>query len=220
MTTTQRNAMASPLHWPAGRQRTPRHQRKRNALWKGATVSTACADIELEVERMGGFDLVVSTNLALRIDGFPRSGQPEPEDPGVAVYFRRKLLAREPVRIALACDRWWTVRENLRAIGMHLAAIRGQERWGVGTLDEAFAGYLALPEPGAAPARPWWVVLGMQRAAAEQLHEQHPDERRAILASFYRARAKQSHPDNGGTLEAFVELQQAHDAARRELGVA
>lgn len=213
MTTTQRNAMASPLHWPAGRQRTPRHQRKRNPLWKGATVSTASADIELEVERMGGVDLVVSTNLALRIDGFPRSGQPEPEDSGAAVYFVRKGQ-----RIALACDRWSSVRENLRAIAMHLSAIRGQERWGVGTLDEAFAGYQALPEPGA--PRHWSAVLGMQRAAAEQLREQHPIERREILARLYRDRARERHPDHGGTHEAFVELQRAYEAARLELGVA
>jgi hypothetical protein len=214
MTTTQRNAMASPLHWPAGRQRTPRHQRKRNPLWKGATVSTACAEIELEVERMGGSDLVVSTNLALRIDGLPRSGQPEPEDGGAAVFFERKGK-----RIALACDRWSTVRENLRAIGMHLEAIRGQERWGVGTLDEAFAGYQALPEPGA--PRHWSAVLGIERDVAESMRRVGDLEtRRFLLRQAYHRRAAVVHPDGGGTHEAFVELQKAYEAARLELGVA
>ena len=113
------HGMASPLHWPIGQQRTPSYRRKRNPLWKSATVSTACVQIEREVERIEGRDLVVSTNLALRIDGFPRSGQPEPTDPGAAVFFVRKGK-----RIALACDRYQTVRENLRAIGMHLEALR------------------------------------------------------------------------------------------------
>lgn len=212
-TTAQHNAMASPLHWPAGRPRTPRHQRKRNALWKGSTVSTASAEIELEVERMGGTELVVSTNLALRIDGFPRSGQPEPDDGGAAVYFVRKGK-----RIALACDRWLSVRENLRAIGMHLAAIRGQERWGVGTLDEAFAGYQALPEPGAPLS--WWEVLGIDGMVLQHLRSSSVEARGALLAGIYRARARKAHPDSGGTHEAFVELQKAYEAARLELGVA
>lgn len=208
------NQMAFPLHWPVGRARTKRYARKRNALWKGATVSTACHQIEVEVERMGGRDLVVSTNLALRLDGFPRSGQPEPDDVGVAVYFVRK-----GARIALACDRWMSVRENLRAVGMHLEAIRGQERWGVGTLDEAFAGYAALPDPDA--PRGWWDALGLTEAMAKSLHvvEDKPT-RMALLSEAYRKRAKDVHPDVGGTNEAFDALHKAYEVACRELGVA
>ncbi|MBL8752248.1 MAG: J domain-containing protein [Planctomycetes bacterium] len=212
MTTTQQNGMAWPLHWPAGRPRTPRHQRKRNPLWKGATVSTACAEIEREVELMGGVELVISTNLALRIDGLPRGGQPEPEDAGACAYFERNGR-----RIALACDRWASVRENLRAIGMHLAAIRGQERWGVGDLDAAFAGYQALPAPDV--DRAWWDVLGLDRTTAAHLRHRPFDERREVLVARFRARAKNVHPDSGGTQEAFVELQKAYETARLELGV-
>lgn len=209
----QANQMAFPLHWPVGRARTKSYARHRNGLWKRATVSTACAQIEVEVERMGGHDLVVSTNLSLRLDGFPRSGQPEPEDPGVAVYF-----VRNGARIALACDRWSSVRENLRAIAMHLEAIRGQERWGVGTLDEAFAGYAALPDPNA--PRHWSVVLGITSDARSSLSTSSVEARGIFLASVYRDRARKLHPDAGGTHEGFVELQKAYDAARRELGVA
>lgn len=205
--------MASPLSWPVRQPRTERYARKRNALWNGATVSTASAQIDDEVRRMGGRDLIVSTNLALRIDGFPRSGQPEPNDPGVAVYFTRKGQ-----QLVFACDRYQTVRENLRAVGMHLAAIRGQERWGVGSLDQAFAGYAALPDPDA--PRHWSEVLGIKPEVLEQLRAKAHETRHTFLEGIYRHRARSAHPDGGGSHEAFVELRRAYEAARLELGVA
>jgi hypothetical protein len=215
MTTTTRSAMAHPLHWPAGRARTPRQHRRRNSLWNGSTASTAMVEIEREVERMGGIDLVVSTNLAVRIDGFPRSGQPEPEDVGVAVYFERKGK-----RLAFACDKWTSVRENLRAIGMHLEAIRGQERWGVGSLDQAFAGYAALPETSSATDRPWWEVFGMDWGGVGVLRSKSGEVQSRFLRDCYRELAKLRHPDCGGSNEAFAELQKAYEAAKLELGVA
>ena len=184
--------MASPLTWPTRQPRTKSYARKRNPLWKGSTVSTASVQIDDVVRRLGGRDLILSTNLALRIDGFPRSGQPEPADPGVAVYFQRKGQ-----QLVFACDRYSTVRENLRAVGMHLNAIRGQERWGVGTLDQAFAGYAALPEH--ASGEPWWQTLGLA-AIPESL---------ADLQSGYRAAAKRAHPDTGGSAEEFQRVRSA-----------
>lgn len=192
--------MASPLHWPNRQARTPRGQRKRNPMWKTATVSTASVQVEDEVARLGGHDLILSTNLALRIDGFPRSGQPEPEDPGVAVYFTRKGK-----QVVFACDRYSSVRENLRAIGMHLNALRGMERWGIGTLDQAFAGYMALPET--AGVDPWWKVLGCEDPPATAVQ----------LDQAYRAAARQAHPDSGGSHDAFVRVQRAYREGQEAL---
>lgn len=186
--------MASPLSWPVRQPRTKSYARKRNPMWKGSTVSTASVQIEDEVRRLGGHDLVLSTNLALRIDGFPRSGQPEPADPGVAVYFQRKGQ-----KLVFACDRYSTVRENLRAIGMHLEAIRGQERWGVGSLDQAFAGYAALPEQ--ASGLPWWTTLGLSERPVTE-HQ---------LQAAYRKEAMRTHPDAGGSSEAFQRVRRAYE---------
>lgn len=185
--------MASPLTWPAGQRRTPAMNRRRNPLWRRASVNTACVQIQNEVERLGGHDLVVSTNLALRIDGFPRSGQGEPADPGVAVYFTREGKA-----LVFACDRYKTVSENLRAVGMHLDAMRGIERWGVGTLDQAFAGYAALPET--AGEDPWWKILGLVDPC------QTTDE----LLTAYRTAAHIAHPDRGGSHNEFVRVHKAY----------
>lgn len=193
-------ATAFPLSWPMGTPRTPAGRRRRNTLWNGSTVSTATQQIEIEVQRMGGEGLVLSTNLALRVDGFPRSGQPEPADPGAAAFFRRNGKS-----IVVACDRWATVRWNLRAIGMHLAALRGTERWGCGTLDQAFAGYAALPENATSPN--WWSVLGCT---------QPPATRDEILKA-YREAARVSHPDAGGNAAAFDAVAKAYQAGLRAM---
>lgn len=195
--------LASPLSWPARQARTPRHLRKFNVSMKATTVSTASVQIQDEVRRLGGTDLVLSTNLQLRVDGFPRSGQPDPEDTGAAVYFTRKGKD-----LVFACDRYNSVRQNLRAIGLHLEALRGMERWGVGTLDQAFAGYQALPET--AGLDPWWKVLG----ASE------PPRSIDELREIYRAAARQAHPDTGGSHEAFVRVQTAFEEGRAALGAA
>lgn len=213
--TSEANRMASPLHWPIGRPRTAPHLRRRNANWKSTTVAAASDEIVREVRLMGGGGLVLSTNLALRADGFPRSVQPEPADPGVAVYFTRKGQ-----KLALACDAWKTVAQNLRAIGMHLAALRGQERWRVGSLDQAFAGYAALPEPNTSSSREWWQVLTLDLGGLNQLKASGPLVQRAWLRDIYRELAKERHPDAGGTDAAFRELTLAVEQAKEALGLA
>lgn len=195
--------LASPLHWPARQPRTHALQRRFNAMMKATTVSTASRQIEDEVRRLGGTDLVLSTNLQLRADGFPRSGQADPVDTGAAVYFTRKGKD-----LVFACDRFNSVRQNLRAIGLHLEALRGMERWGVGSLDQAFAGYAALPET--AGADPWWKVLGL-----EDLPATESDLRQAFLAA-----ARRAHPDTGGSSEAFVRVKRAMEEGLRALGAA
>lgn len=196
-------ANASPLHWPARQPRTLPMQRRFNVSMKATTVSTASRQIEEEVRRLGGTDLVLSTNLQLRADGFPRSGQVDPVDPGAAVYFTRKGKD-----LVFACDRYNSVRQNLRAISLHLEALRGMERWGVGSLDQAFAGYAALPET--AGADPWWKVLGLEEAPRTG------DE----VVRAYRNAARRAHPDTGGSDASFVAVLKAYEEGLRAVGAA
>ena len=104
---------AYPLKWPDGWPRISAHGRKRakfsrfeqryqaqtsfsNARsWtekKDLTIQNGTDRILDELSTMGVRDgqFVISTNLELRNDGQPRSGQRAPEDPGVAVYWTRK----------------------------------------------------------------------------------------------------------------------------------
>ncbi len=182
---------AHPLSWPAGWTRTRRPERAR---FGDCTVYSETRSLYDELGRMRvrERDIILSTNLRLRQDGLPYSNQRRPEDPGVAVYF--KLKGEERV---LACDRWDRVEHNIRAITKHIDALRGQERWGVGTLEQAFAGFTALPEH--AGQRTCWQVLGI-----EPTKDAH-----AIKAAF-RARARICHPDLAtGSDEAMSELNAA-----------
>jgi len=77
--------------------------------------------------------------------------------------------------------------------------LRGQERWGVGSVEQAFRGYLALPGPGESTGSKWWEVLGLKiNATAEQARE------------AYRFLVKKHHPDAGGDAELFRRVQQAY----------
>lgn len=201
-----------PLTWPAGWKRTSgsarEHSRFRNTKrsWSQGqqlTVAEGLARMQGELDRLGvqDGDVVVSTNLVTRLDGFPRSGQAEPTDPGVALYFRLKGQDR-----CLACDRYRRVADNMAAIAAHIDALRAIERYGVGTLDQAFAGYTALPSP-VADAIAWWDVLRIERASATK----------GTVQEAYRALARRYHPDAGGSTEDMTKITLARDAALHEV---
>lgn len=128
-----------------------------------------------EIDRLGARLPVVSTNLETRLDGLPRSGQRKPDDPGAALYFQ---LRGKP--IVLACDHYDTVEANLAAIAAHIDAMRAMERHGVGSLEQMFAGFTALP-PAVSPDD-WREPLGNPRTLQE-------------AEANYRERMKYAHPD-------------------------
>lgn len=198
-----------PLTWPAGWARTPAHSRRAAQFSKRTTLTTQYgshtrnARLEVgdglsrllgELQRLGARGVVVSSNLRLRNDGLPVANQAKQlADPGIAVYFSLKGSPR-----ALACDKWSSAAENMAAIAGHIAAIRMQERYGVGTLEQAFAGYAALPPA----AEDCWTVLGVGRDAS-----------RDQIDAAYRQKARHQHPDVGGTHEAMAALNAARDEA-------
>jgi hypothetical protein len=46
----------------------------------------------------------------------------------------------------------------MAALAAHIGALRGQDRWGVGSVEQAFTGYQALPAPMV--VNDWRAVLG------------------------------------------------------------
>lgn len=186
-----------PLAWPTGWPRTVSHKRQRsNFRTKGAQLSVYAAIQRLsgEVDRLGARNVILSTNMETRLDGLPRAGQSEPRDPGVAVYFSLKKAPR-----CLACDRWTRTADNVAAIAQHIDALRRIDRYGVGTLDQVFAGYAALP-PKADP----WEVLGVPRTAT-----------RDAINDAHRCLAILNHPDKGGSDEQMARINGARDEALR-----
>lgn len=187
-----------PLCWPLNK---PRHAtERRNSPFK-AGYDRTIREVKYEVDRLGGSELIISSNLPLRRDGFPLTVKSPPKDPGVAVYFKRR---GKP--ICFACDRWPTVAENLHSVYLTMDALRGIARWGSSEMMEAaFTGFTALP----APEQPWQVLgLSSSRPTREQIDTAH------------RQLAMKHHPDRqGGSVDAMVRVNAARDDLYRELGL-
>lgn len=193
----------SPLSWPAAwkrakwRRDAPFAKRGAQGDW---TVGACMIDLfrELNLMHVERHNVIVSSNVEVRLDGFPRSGKRIPDDPGVAVYFK---LSFEP-RV-LACDKWVKPQHNLRAIVKHIEALRGIDRWGVGTIEQAFTGYAAIPETSGGAG--WWEVLGVSDQAM-------PIE----IERAFVDRAMEVHPDRGGNHDEMAALNEARRQALKE----
>jgi hypothetical protein len=210
---------AYPLEWPAGWRRLTSAQRDRARFSTASTASRtssgyrskreltiaeASLRVRQELDRMGvrEGDYVLSTNLTLRLDGAPRSGQAEPNDPGVAVYWIDPVAGGTPR--CMAIDRYDRVADNLAAVAATLDAMRAIERHGgAEILQRAFTGFTALAAP--ADVRTWWQVL--------ELPEDAPSGH--IIAAYRGLRARH-HPDHGGRAEDFHAVQTAYEQAERE----
>lgn len=216
---------AYPLQWPTGWRRMRAFERTTARFAKKVTktstfrnsdggyssykqsaelsIADAVDRVRSEIARMGVHDddLVISSNLELRLDGFPRSKQREPDDPGVAVYWRDGKETR-----CMAIDRYDRIADNLAAVAATLDAMRAIERHGgAEILNRAFSGFAQLAGP--MDLRQWWEVLGLDQTANGV----------AILTAYRRLRSTH-HPDKGGDPAEFqaVELayQQAVDEGR------
>lgn len=133
-------AKSYPLSWPEGWKRTAENE-KRNLNSK-MNAAKAASTVFAAIHALGGKDIVLSTNIPVRNDGLPFGSGGEPSDRGAAVYFK---LRGEPV--TMACDRFFWVSQNIRALALSIECIRGLERYGASELmQRAFKGFTALPE--------------------------------------------------------------------------
>lgn len=200
---------AHPLCWPDGWKRTSAFNRKTpkfSSFDRKLSISAGVERVLEQLDKLGHRtdDIVISTNVRTRLDGWPRSDQPEPSDPGVAVYWQKPDGTNQRV---IAIDAYVTVAGNLGAIAATLDAMRAIERHGgAQILERAFTGFTALPPPRPAP---WREILGFNS------HEHV--SREALGLAYQRARSK-AHPDHGGTTEQFNAVQEAYDQARKEIG--
>jgi hypothetical protein len=191
---------AYPLYWPEGWVRSKRRIDSRFKTGFGA----ARQFLVWEIERMGGRGAIISSNVPLRNDGLPRANQPEPSDPGIAVYF--KYQGKDMV---FACDQYRFTRDNVYAIGKTIEALRGIRRWGASDMMErAFRGFTALPEKA---EQGWRYDLGF----GEQQSVTPEDVKVA-----FRSLAHIHHPDKGGNPERFSDLCRAKENALKDLGAA
>lgn len=196
-----------PLYWPLQHARTPA-TRRRSAQFR-VDFATARDQLLRELKLLSARDVVLSSNVPIRRDGLPTVPDKEPDDPGVAVYFGRVVRQGTVHPFVIACDQFYKVRWNVRAIGATIEALRSIERNGTTQmLEQAFSGFLALP-PGPEPVRlAWREVLGVM-----------PDIRDPeVVRAAYKGKAFAVHPDRGGSSVELLRVQQAYEDARAELG--
>ena len=193
-----------PLSWPDGWKRT---QSRSLGHFKVARQWISVHDATrrvLEQFRLMGVsdnDIIVSTNIPLRLDGMPRSDK-EPSDPGVAVYWQTKKTGMR----CMAIDRYQHVADNIAALAATLEAMRAIERHGGATiLERAFLGFAALPEKA---SQPWREVFGIAITTAATW---------PLIEERFRALVQVHHPDKGGDRGEFEKIVQAREAARMEL---
>ncbi len=226
---------AYPLSWPLARKRTPAKDRKRAAFRKSEQRKSTTSEYTYRVnhsltvyqavrrvrEEISAFTraghswvinpetVVVSTNVPTKVNGDPYSNAREPDDPGVAVYFR---LRGKPH--CVTCDRWDRVADNIAAVAKHLEAVRGIERWGTADVESLFAGFRALP---ATPAGTSAGIVTTDQAAAFLAKFGGGVSTESILAvvttyqQCWRHAAIKLHPDRhaGQTPAEWHVLQQA-----------
>ncbi|MDB5964783.1 MAG: heat shock protein DnaJ domain protein, partial [Polaromonas sp.] len=128
-----------PLTWPPGWKRT----RSPGASKFKTDPDKATRGLLAEIERLGGREVIISSNAQYRQDGMPYARQGYIGDTGVAVYFKRKGKPQ-----VFACDTFWRIHENIHAIAKTIEALRAIERYGASDMMErAFTGFTALPAP-------------------------------------------------------------------------
>jgi hypothetical protein len=186
-----------PLFWPDGVRRSETHTSS-GFKAEGKTVHRVRSAVRDEVRRIGGTDLIISTNQRTRNDGEPVANAKEPDDTGVAVYFN---LHGRPV--CLSCDRWRKLWENLYAIARTIEAMRAVDRWGVSDLlDRMFTGFIALTEDA---GKGWAAVLGVSEDATDE-----------EIKAAYRRLMKEEHPDTHDGEEAATARAAEINAAYQE----
>lgn len=198
-----------PLCWPDGVARTAPHQRS-HPRFDEKTISGATTFLLEEINRLNSRhrehddeSVIISTNLRYRADGLPSSNQSEPVDTGAAVYFQLRFLRNNKWMdrpVVLTCDKWRKVAFNLDAIARDIEAQRARQRWGCTTIEQAFRGYVAIPERCGGPS--WWALLGVPSTASEEM-----------IKDRFRHLAKSAHPDKGGAPEKWAQLQEAYNQA-------
>lgn len=178
---------AYPLKWPDGWPRRKKQQDS-DRRFNGPTYQwhRIYRGLIEELKRIGADHVVVSTNQMLRNDGIPYAQVRKINDPGVAVYFKRR---GKP--LVMAQDRFDTVMGNIRSLTMAIEGLRQMERHGGAVmLERAFDGFAALPPP-----EDCWTILGMKSVPREER------DRFGIIAAF-KERARENM--NGGDMDRLV----------------
>lgn len=135
-------------------------------------------------------------NQHTKPNGLPRHNS-NPNDPGFVLRWRK-----DGEQFAVACDAYTRLRDNVRAVYLwvHETRMRGNRPVETGDTEFAAARLPAGDDVIAADPPPH-EVLGVAEDAPE-----------SVVESAARALMKDHHPDAGGDVEKFKQIQQAREA--------
>jgi hypothetical protein len=151
-----------------------------------------------ELRRLGAAKIVVSSNIPTKSGGLPYAESKLIDDPGIAVYFEFKGQS-----LVMARDGFTSPAGNIRSLTL---AIEGLRHGGSVMLERAFTGFIAIAPPDW--KKPWREVFGVKA------------DWRGDVTALYREKARNRHPDAGGSDTLMAELNVAYEEAQREFGAA
>ena len=190
----------SRLDWPAGWDRTPESDRGPNRSFE-ATLGTTTQDLATEMERMtvDAWRAEIA-NAHTKSNGLPLHNA-NPDDPGFVLRW-----TDGDEQFAVACDASSRLRDNVRTVYLWIHETRMRSQRPVKTGDTEFAAARLPPgdgddvAAGSSSVKPAHEVLGVQ-----------PDASVSVIEAAVRQRKAETHPDSGGSREAFQEVVEAEE---------
>jgi hypothetical protein len=193
----------SRVDWPAGFERTPDRERSKNRRFD-VSLTQAFDDLEGELDLLDVDEFRYSFDARQRQTDQRPYARASPDDPSFVLRW-----SMDGEQFAVACDRWSTLRDNVRSVGLYVREKRKMEGRPVTTGASEFAN-ARLPGAGED------ALVG--EPPAHVVLEVAPDAPDQVVREAYRERVKEVHPDNGGSPEAFQRVQRARDALLEDDG--
>ncbi|WP_253737980.1 J domain-containing protein [Halohasta salina] len=186
------------IDWPVAFERTDAVDREPNRSFE-ATIADTTRDIATEMDRMDVDEWRASTGSGgphTKPSGMPKHSA-NPDDPGFVLYW-----TKDGEQYAVACDASPKLRDNVRYCYKWINETRMRSNRPVETGDSEFA-TARLPsgdEEATTADPPAHIVLDVDRDATP-----------AAVESAFREKAREVHPDAGGSEEAFKRAQRAKE---------
>nr|WP_233265075.1 J domain-containing protein [Halomarina oriensis] len=179
-------------------ERTPLRDRKRRSSFR-VSLGQTTEELTIEIDRLDPDEWRASTGSGgahTKANGLPKYSA-NPDDPGFVLRW-----SKDGEQFAVACDRYSSLRDNVRTVYLwvHETRMRGQRPVVTGGADFA-AARLPAGDVDVGTDIPPHQILDVPRDADD-----------ATVRSAARDLAKETHPDAGGDREAFQRVQSAKEA--------
>lgn len=186
------------IDWPDRFERTSPEDREYGSKFS-ATLGASTRQLETELDRVGVDNFHASIgNAHTRGNSLPMANA-NPDDPGFVLRW-----TDDGQDYAVACDHYSDLRSNVRAVYLWLKETRMRDNRPVKTSRGSFAA-AALPsgddDGNVVLDEPPHQVLSVDVNASE-----------AVVKAAARARKKDAHPDNGGSVAELKRVTAAEEA--------